>query len=82
MPGEDFDIIGINDSKKLSARKREELFEQITSTALAYGVGMADNDIIDEINILNATKKAMAEAAAGAEKMLGRPIELLLIRCV
>lgn len=82
VPGEDFDIIGINDSKKLSARKREELFEQITSKALAYGVGMADNDIIDEINILNATKKAMAEAAAGAEKMLGRPIELLLIDAV
>lgn len=50
--GEKFDIVGIDDSKKLSPKKREELFEKITSKALAYGIGIEDNNVIDEINIL------------------------------
>lgn len=70
VPGDGFDVLGIDDSKKLSAKKREELFDEITSKALAYGVGIVDNEIIDEINILQATKRAMAMAAEKADEML------------
>ncbi len=52
-------IEGINDSKKLSAAKRDALFDIIKEKAIAYGIGIADEKCIDEINILNATKKAM-----------------------
>ena len=60
MPLDDDKIIaGVNDSKKLSEKKREKLFDQIVSTAIAYHVEVVDNVVIDEINILNATKLAM-----------------------
>ena len=49
--GADFNVIGVDDSKKLSEKKREELFHKITSKALAYGVGIIDSETIDEINI-------------------------------
>ena len=52
----------INDSKKLSEAKREELFDIIKETAIDYGIGIVDNNDIDEINILNATYKAMKKA--------------------
>lgn len=52
----------INDSKQLSARKREELYEIIKSDALAIGMGVVDADIIDRFNILRATLQAMREA--------------------
>ena len=55
-------IEGVNDSKKLSEKKREELFDEIKSKAIAWGVGIVDNNEIDEINILQATRKAMHEA--------------------
>lgn len=55
-------IEGINDSKKVSEKKRERLYEEIVRRAIAYGVGMADNEEIDRINILNATKEAMRRA--------------------
>lgn len=55
-------IEGINDSKKISEKKREKLYELITKEALAYSVGIVDQNIIDEINILNATKKALTES--------------------
>lgn len=51
-----------NDSKKLSEKSREKLYEEITSMALSWGVGIVDNAIIDEINILNATHLAMKKA--------------------
>lgn len=80
---EDFDVLGVDDSKKLSEKKREELFDKILSKSIAYGIGMCDNSVIDEINILNATKKAMAEAVTKAEMMLqdktGSGIDHLLI---
>ena len=53
------EILGINDSKKVSEKKREKLYESITSEAIAWGVGIVDQNEIDEINILNATKKAL-----------------------
>lgn len=56
----DKDIIqGINDSKKLSPKKRELLYEQIIQKALAYTVSIIDEETIDTINILNATKLGM-----------------------
>jgi len=55
-------IEGVNDSKKLSGKKRELLFDIIKEKAIAYGIGIVDEKIIDEINILNATRKAMAIA--------------------
>lgn len=52
----------INDSKKLTAKKREKLFDLITDTSIAQSVVFVDEKIIDEINILNATKRAMNSA--------------------
>jgi ribonuclease HII len=57
-------IPGVNDSKKLSEAKREFLYDEIKAKALAIGVGMADVELIDEINILNATYVAMKNAIA------------------
>lgn len=58
MPKNSF-IEGINDSKKISEKKREKLYELITKEAIAYSVGIVDHKKIDEINILNATKLAL-----------------------
>ena len=55
-------IEGVNDSKKISEKKREELFEKITSEAISYGVGVIDQKEIDRINILNATKEGLTMA--------------------
>ena len=65
---EDFDVPGVDDSKKLSEKRREELFDIITERAVAYGIGMADHSIIDEINILQATKLAMKEAISSLQQ--------------
>lgn len=54
--------LGINDSKKMSEKKREQLFDVITDNATAYGIGFATEKEIDEINILNATFLAMSRA--------------------
>lgn len=67
---EDFDVPGIDDSKKLSEKKREELFALIKEQAVAYGIGMADEKTIDEINILQATKLAMRQAIEEAGQRL------------
>ena len=56
---EDVDYIYLNDSKKVTEKRREVLFEQIVSTAVSYGIGVVSHDIIDDINILQATYKAM-----------------------
>lgn len=58
MPAES-NIEGVNDSKKISEKKREKLYEQILDEAISYGVGIVGQDEIDEINILNATKKGL-----------------------
>lgn len=63
MPLEDDKIIeGINDSKKLTAKKREMLYEKIIATALDYSIVEIDEKVIDEINILQATKLGMKKA--------------------
>ena len=59
---EDCDILYINDSKKLSAKKREMLYDEIMEKAVAVGIGMVGPARIDEINILQATYEAMREA--------------------
>lgn len=60
MPLDDESIIsGVNDSKKLSQKKREELFELITKKAISSSVQLIGHETIDEINILNATKQGM-----------------------
>ena len=58
---------GLNDSKKLTDRKRRELFPLIKEQALAYGIGMASHEEIDEINILQSTYLAMERAIAQLE---------------
>jgi len=62
---EGFHAPGINDSKKLSPRKRDKLYDQIREDAIAVGVGIVDNLQIDAINILQAALLSMAQAASG-----------------
>lgn len=52
----------INDSKKLTEKKRELLYDVIMENAISVGIGISSEDVVDEINILNATKRAMLEA--------------------
>ena len=60
MPLEKEKIIdGVNDSKKLTAKVREKLYDNIINTAISYRIEVVDNKKIDEINILNATKQGM-----------------------
>lgn len=66
MP-QDSMIEGINDSKKISESKREKLYEIITKEAISYGVGIIYQEEIDEINILQATKKGLHEAIKSME---------------
>lgn len=58
----DFIPEGLNDSKKLSEKRREYFYDVIMSNAIGIGIGMSSPEVIDEINILEATKKAMKEA--------------------
>lgn len=64
LPKESF-IEGINDSKKISEKKREKIYNQIIEEAISYSVGIVDQKRIDEINILNATKCALKLALEG-----------------
>lgn len=68
-------IPGIDDSKKLSVKKRETLFDEINNKALAVGVGIVDHQEIDKINILQAALKAMSAAV----KSLNVAPDLILI---
>lgn len=58
----DLEIEGLNDSKKLSEKKREKLYDIIIDKAIAYNIQLVDNETIDEINILQATMLAMTNA--------------------
>ena len=71
----DLKILGINDSKKLSEKKREKLYDEIMKNAVAVGVGIVDQNRIDEINILNATKEALTESIA---KLVVKPQRILV----
>lgn len=79
MPlGEEDIIEGVNDSKKLSEKKREELFEKIKEKALSYSIEFVDEKTIDKINILQATKLGMKKAV----EHISVPIDLLLVDAV
>ena len=66
MPPESM-IEGVNDSKKVSEKKREKLYELIIEEALSYSVGIIGADVIDEINILNATKAGVTQVVDGLD---------------
>ncbi len=79
---ENFNVLGIDDSKKVSQKRREILCDVIKEEALAFGIGLVDNIKIDQINILEATKSAMAIAIKECDYVLtkeGGQIEHLLI---
>lgn len=63
-------IEGVNDSKKISEKKREVLYEKIIEEAVAYGVGIIDQNEIDRVNILNATKEGLTQSIQELEKDL------------
>lgn len=67
MPKDDL-IPGVDDSKKLSEKRREELFERITQTAINYNVCIVGEKEIDAVNILNATRKAFYGALQGLKR--------------
>ena len=71
----DFCILGIDDSKKVSEKMRNELFTQIIDACICYEIGVVDNFMIDEINILQATKLAMKMAI---ENLKVKPDHLLI----
>ena len=66
MPLDDI-IEGVDDSKKLSEKKRDLLFDKIVEKAIAYKISVVSEKVIDEINILNATKMSMKECIEGME---------------
>lgn len=75
-------VPGVNDSKKLSALKREELYHQIVKNSLFCAIGEVDNHVIDSKNILNATFMAMNSAISHIAKEMkqnGQKIEFLLV---
>lgn len=74
----DVTILYLNDSKKLSEKKRESLYDEIMEKAEAVGLGMVGPERIDEINILQATYEAMRMAVCEVEKKLGRKPDILL----
>ncbi|MCI8641602.1 MAG: ribonuclease HII [Clostridia bacterium] len=66
MP-EDSMIEGVNDSKKVSEKKRELLYDKILEEAISYSVAIIGQDVIDEINILNATKQGVTNVVKGLD---------------
>lgn len=73
-------IEGVNDSKKIAEKKREKLYELITEEAISYGVGIIGQKEIDEINILEATKKGLTMAIKDMEEKLKQKPELGIIK--
>lgn len=74
----DCEILYLDDSKKLSAKKREALYDEIIEKAVAWGVGVVSHERIDEINILQATYEAMRQAVSELKVIPG----LLLVDAV
>ena len=68
-------IKGLNDSKKIPKKKHQEIYQTVMNKALAVGVGLIDNEIIDQVNIYEATKLAMKEALS---KLSFKPDYLLI----
>ena len=74
MPADSM-IEGVNDSKKISEKKREKIYDQILEEAISYGVAIIGQDEIDDINILNATKKGLT---VSLQELTQRP-DLILV---
>lgn len=74
---QNYELEGLTDSKKLSKKKREEYYDILYRDALAIGIGIRDEKVIDKINIYEATKEAMKEAIENANKQI--KIEHVLI---
>jgi ribonuclease HII len=74
MPADSM-IEGVNDSKKISEKKREKIYDEILEEAISYGVAIIGQDEIDEINILNATKKGLT---VSLQELSQRP-DLILV---
>lgn len=72
-------VKGADDSKKLSEKRREALFEEIKEKSFAYGISLVDNHRIDEINILQATYQAMRNALEEAIKMADNKMPGMLL---
>ena len=66
MPGNSM-IEGVNDSKKVSEKKRERLYDVILEEAISYSVAIIGQDVIDDINILNATKQGDTQVVEGLD---------------
>ena len=66
----DFVLEGLTDSKKLSEKKRDKFYEYIKENALAYGIGVIEPEVIDEVNIYEASKLAMIEAINEVRKQI------------
>ena len=60
-------IEGVNDSKKVSEKKRETLYDVILEEAISYSVAIIGQDVIDDINILNATKQGVTQVVEGLD---------------
>ena len=73
-------IEGVNDSKKIAEKKREKLYDLITKEAIGYGIGIISQTEIDEINILQATKKGLTEAIKHLEENLMQKPELRITK--
>ena len=73
----DYELPGLTDSKKLTKKQREKFYDIIMNDALAVGIGIKDEDVIDEVNIYEATKLAMKEAIDNCNKKV--KIEHVLI---
>jgi ribonuclease HII len=71
-------IKGVTDSKLISAKKRDELYEKITEQALDFGIGIIDHRTIDRIGILEATRLGAKEAV----DMMAKDIDYLLVDCL
>ena len=73
----DFELDGLTDSKKLSEKKREKFYDYIIEHCVVYGVGIISPEVIDEVNIYEATKLAMKEAIKQVQKQI--KLEYVLI---
>lgn len=82
---EDFKLLGLNDSKQLNESKRLEYYNIIIEQAISYGISIVDNDVIDDVNIFEATKLAMREAVnklePKADHVLIDAVELDNLHC-
>ena len=74
----DYPFYYLNDSKKMSEKRREALFEELQKEAIAFGIGIVSPERIDEINILQATYEAMREALKDMEKRFSLSPKILL----